>query len=320
MENKIKKYSRLLNEFNEELINQLDFDSFAKEMLCYQIMKGGKKIRPLIVFEVTESLGGKIENSIPFAATVEILHNASLVHDDIQDGDFKRRGEDSLWKKFGINQAINLGDLLFSLSFDALMKTRINEFLKIKLIEKTSKTVSYLANGQIKDLLFENNYNISMDQYFKMIREKTGALFSLSFLSGAILSEKYDLDLINQLSELGFSIGKIFQLRDDIIDIEGQKEGRSVGSDIINGKSSIITLLILQNKTMDEKEKISKIIKNIKTDFSNMSEIMKMIEREKIVLQAKEIYEFEKSKIKTMDILKTNSYLNNFINYLLNWI
>lgn len=217
-------------------------DSFPllEEMILYQLNTSGKGLRPRIIC----SLVG-IEEGIPFATAVELIHNASLVHDDIQDRDVLRRNQESAWKKFGTDQAILLGDALFSLAFSVLSgKPKAS-----KLVPLLSETVFVLASGQSEELASDS---LTLESYERIARQKTGGLFSATLAAAAILAEKD----ASRASVLGTELGLLFQITDDLIDALGLKDGREHRSS--NEAVSIVTILGDVKKVREHYERVER--------------------------------------------------------------
>lgn len=215
----------------------------SKEMIHYQLDTGGKRIRPAIVLGISKALNYDTTHVLPFAATVEIIHNASLVHDDIQDQDVLRRGRATAWKQYSVDQAINLGDCLFTLAFEVLMKSPVADKTKLDIIARTVSAVSELVNGQVQEITYRQQREISVDEYFSMIEGKTGSLFKLAVQGSFLLSTHPPQDELDDLGRIGTALGQMFQIRDDMIDLAGLKESRVPGADIWEGKISILTAI-----------------------------------------------------------------------------
>jgi len=213
----------------------------AKEMLMLHLGSGGKRIRVRLALAAMEALGDLPSRAIAWAAAVELLHNASLVHDDIQDGDRKRRGEPTLWARYGKAQAINAGDILLMLPFLAIAeipaKASIRSQLSALLARRTVNTV----NGQIEELEMLSQQRLSFVEYISMVRKKTGELLALPIEGAALISGK-ESEEARALATPFRELGTLFQFQDDILDLYGDKGRGQVGSDLYEGKVSALVV------------------------------------------------------------------------------
>nr|NIV14227.1 polyprenyl synthetase family protein [Fodinibius sp.] len=210
-------------------LSKQDWDDSLLGMLRYHLGWGendhaksskGKRIRPLILLLATETAGGDWENALPAAASIELIHNFSLIHDDIEDKSAYRRGRQTLWKLHDLPLAINAGDAMYALSFISLgelIKTHSSEvaFQAYKLI---SHACLALTKGQHLDISFEKAGKISVQQYLEMIKGKTAALLAISTKLGSLLANA-DQQTQEYYYKLGKNIGLAFQIHDDILGI-----------------------------------------------------------------------------------------------------
>lgn len=219
----------------------------VRDMLEYHYNCGGKRIRPLCVLSIAKGFpqfSDKMvsEQLLPFAVAVEMIHNATLIHDDLQDGDHMRRGKPTLWKRYSAAQAINCGDLSFFLAMQSLVKGKYAPETSLRLQrllnEKTSKVIVGQAEEfSIKENLITKRQICDFSQYERMARAKTAALFSLPIVGGAIIMGASEQE-IHQLGQAAEELGYAFQIQDDFVDLWGAKGRERVGSDIAEGKIS----------------------------------------------------------------------------------
>lgn len=258
LQSEIKKYWPKIKKEIQNLVDSDTLPPIAMEMIDYQMETGGKRIRPLLALWIGETFGFKLKDIFPLAATVEMIHNASVVHDDLQDKDETRRGRPTAWKNFTPEQAINLGDILFILAFELLYRLNFSPEIKLEIIKLTLNKVSDLIQGQMLEFSLKKEQYYEKKDYLEIAEKKTASLFSLA-MAGAATIGSSDKSTIEELHEAGRLLGIAFQIRDDIIDLNGLKEGRDQGNDIREGK---ITLPLAHyfSVCMDEKEK-KKIIK-----------------------------------------------------------
>jgi geranylgeranyl diphosphate synthase type I len=205
----------------------------------------GKRLRPTLLLLCNETAGGIWQDALPAAACVELLHNFSLVHDDIQDDSDVRHNRPTVWKIWGAPNAINCGDILFTLSYMALQK--LSENLEanevIHIWQQFNKTNIELTRGQHLDMHFETIETVSIDDYISMIAGKSAALISACARFGAYIAT-CDEKIATHYADFGRNIGIAFQIHDDILGIWGDPDvtGKSVATDIISQKKSLPVL------------------------------------------------------------------------------
>ena len=208
------------------------------------VLSGGKRLRP--AFTIIAALHGKYdrEKVFPAAASVEILHAATLVHDDIIDNAKTRRGKETLSEKHNTNLAVYTGDYLLTKSLKLLIKTG----LKPEKLDVLARAITLLCEGEVDQYL--NKYSVSsVYNYLKRILGKTGVLFSASLVLGAKTANLSD-DIARQFGRFGFSFGAAFQIRDDLLDIfsDSSKEGKPVLNDLKEGVATLPVIMAVRNK------------------------------------------------------------------------
>ena len=205
----------------------------------------GKRIRPLMLLLCTSACGATWEPALPAAAAVELVHNFSLVHDDIQDNSDKRRGRPTTWVKWGMPMAINVGDALFVLSNQAIMdlKEYYAPDVIVRAAEILHNTCLDLTRGQFLDMSYEERVDLSVDDYWPMVAGKTAALLSACCHIGALLGGADEAKQESYRS-FGHYLGIAFQVQDDILGIWGNESvtGKSAASDLVEGKNSLPVL------------------------------------------------------------------------------
>ena len=205
----------------------------------------GKRIRPLMLLLVTASCDAEWQRATPAAAAIELVHNFSLVHDDIQDNSEKRRGRPTAWTIWGAPMAINIGDSLFVLSNQAIMDLQeqypANSVVKAATI--LHETCLNLTRGQFLDMSYENRTDLSVEDYWPMVAGKTASLLSAACYIGSILGGA-DEGTQNAYRSFGHALGMAFQVQDDILGIWGDEAitGKSAASDLLEGKKSLPVL------------------------------------------------------------------------------
>jgi len=213
----------------------------------------GKRIRPLFCLASCLAAGGKWEQAVPAGAALELLHNFSLIHDDIEDNSPLRRGRPALWSIWGAPQAINSGDAMFAMAHQALGRLALRDLpatLIVDAYRRFDDVCLRLTVGQQNDIRFEDEEDVSVEQYLRMIGGKTAALISLSCALGALVAGA-DEEVVNKYGDAGFDLGMAFQIRDDILGIWGSEEaiGKSAHSDILTRKKSLPILYGLQRSS-----------------------------------------------------------------------
>lgn len=210
-----------------------------------------KRIRPLLVLLVTQAGGGDIGAALPAAAAVELVHNFSLIHDDIQDLSPIRRGREAVWKRWGAAQAINAGDAMFALAHLSVL--RLNETASAEIALKASRILQQacleLTQGQYLDLAYQTAAGFDLQAYWPMVQGKTAALLSTCADLGALVAgvpENLHAEYIHFARQLGLA----FQVQDDILGIWGddRRTGKSSKSDLLTGKKSLPVLYALSRK------------------------------------------------------------------------
>lgn len=215
---------------------------------------GGKRIRPLLTMLACQASGGDWQNAVPAAAAVEILHNFSLVHDDIEDASSTRRGRKTLWKIWGQAQAINTGDAMFALAHLALVglaERNVPSMAVVRSLRRFDETCLSLTEGQYNDMDFEIRDEVTVDEYINMITGKTAVLLSLCAELGALIAARAEETLFHY-NQFGLNLGLAFQVIDDILGIWGDesKTGKSAATDIVTKKKTLPVLFGLERSTV----------------------------------------------------------------------
>ncbi len=209
-------------------------------------LQSGKRVRPVLCLLSCAAAGGDWRQAVPAAASIELLHNFSLAHDDIQDESPTRRGRRTLWRIWGHSQAINTGDALFTLAHRAMERLHlrgVSDSVALRAMRMLDDTSLELTKGQFSDMSFEERDEVSVDEYLTMIKGKTASLISLSTELGAIIS-RCSAQIIEHYASFGFDLGLAFQIRDDILGIWGDETviGKSAATDIETRKKSLPVL------------------------------------------------------------------------------
>lgn len=261
-----------INQVENRMLAQADnYHPDLKSALKVLLSSGGKRIRPLIILLIGDMLQGQKALLLNLATAIELLHTATLVHDDLIDGSLLRRGIPTLNSKWSPAATVLTGDFLFSCS--AVLAAQTNN---LEVIELFSRTLTVIVNGEINQL-FTSRCNVSREDYETRIYAKTASLFETSAKSAAILSDAGP-EKIELLRKFGFSLGMAFQIIDDILDYVGDenKVGKPIGGDLRQGLITLPTLYYIQDHTSDplisrllegkcitEDDEINKLVKEI---------------------------------------------------------
>ena len=264
-------YKGRVKEINEYLMHTLDViqDKNLKAAMAYYPAAGGKRLRPLLATVACEAVGGKADAALPFGVALEMIHNFTLVHDDVMDEDETRRGIKTVHAAFGVPEAILSGDALFARAFEVVLDSEVGDPKIVRLLNILARAVRLLAEGQQMDMDFEDAIKVTSDQYMKMIEQKTAILYSAAAQGGAIVGGATD-EQEKALLEYGRMIGLGFQIWDDVLDLESDQAtfGKPVLNDIRNGKKTLIVVQALEDLKGPERTEFLSILgkKNATTE------------------------------------------------------
>jgi geranylgeranyl diphosphate synthase type I len=261
--NSIKKNAKFVNKFLRKELNGDPKQLY--DAASHLIIHGGKRLRPYLVLKSCQMLGGKQSDAISAASAVEMIHNFTLVHDDIMDNDEMRHGVTTTHKKFDIPLAILAGDVLYSKAYNTISsKSKLSSNYTTQLVSKLSKACIEICEGQVNDIKFAENKKIPTEkEYIKMIEKKTAVLFEVSCAMGAICAKRKQKDVKN-LSVFGRNLGIAFQITDDLIGIIGDSKitKKPVGNDIREGKKSLPIILAIKKARGQNRTKIMQVFGN----------------------------------------------------------
>ena len=270
-----KLIKKEFNETDKLIKNQINSDVNRIPKLSKHIIDlGGKRLRPMLTISCAKMLKIRNKNHIKLAAAVELLHTATLLHDDVVDESVYRRGEKTSHTLWDNKSSILVGDFLLGKAFQLMVETNSIECLNI-----LSNAAAIIAEGEVLQLVETNNINIKETNYIKIIESKTAALFSSAcevggVVSGANKSQK------KKLFNFGKNLGTAFQLIDDALDYEGSstKMGKNNGDDFYDGKVTLPVILAINNADKKEKDfwknTFNKKVRN-KTDLKTAKKIIK---------------------------------------------
>jgi len=243
------------------------------------IVHGGKRLRPYMVIRSCQIVGGKSSNAMSAASAVEMVHNFSLVHDDIMDNDEMRHGVPTVHKKYGMPLAILAGDVLFSKAFQIISDSKLSSNATTQLVSRLAKACVDICEGQLLDVKMAEEKKIpSQKDYITMIGKKTAALFDVSCAMGAICASNKPKDVSN-LSTFGRNLGIAFQITDDLIGVMGDPKitKKPVGNDLREGKKSLPILMAIKSAKGNDKKIILKAFGNSKISRKDLNRAIDVI-------------------------------------------
>lgn len=216
------------------------------EAMTYSLFAGGKRLRPILAVMSCELFGGSIDDIMPFACSIELIHTYSLIHDDLpaMDNDDFRRGKPTNHKVYGDGFAILAGDALlnkaYEILFDIILSNKKPEYIRAAKEIAKAAGVTGMIGGQAMDLFYENK-EITLDRLGEIHDRKTGALLKVSLTAGALVAGAKEEDIRN-INEFGCLIGRAFQVMDDVLDVKGSKSklGKSIGKDKDSHKATYV--------------------------------------------------------------------------------
>ncbi|MDI3340824.1 MAG: polyprenyl synthetase family protein [Sphaerobacter sp.] len=243
----------------------------------------GKRIRPQICLLCCMAAGGSLEVAVPTAASIELLHNFTLIHDDVQDQSMTRRHRPTVWALWGTGQAINAGDALFALSQLPLltsMRQGVPAERVVHIAREFNTTVLRIVEGQVLDLGYEERWDIPVDAYLAMIEGKTASLVGFAAWAGAVLAGA-DPERAERYRAFGRALGLGFQLRDDVLGIWGDSQvtGKPSGDDIRRRKKSLPVLLLAAKAAPAERDELRAIYGRPEVSEEAVARILDLMQR-----------------------------------------
>jgi len=243
--------------------------------------ESGKLVRSTLCLLSCQAAGGNTSQAIPAAAAVELVHNFSLIHDDIEDSSYERHHRPTAWKLWGQSQAINAGDAMFTLACLALIRLKEMEVAGDKVVkcaEVLSRACLELCEGQYLDIEYENRLDVTVKDYLDMAFRKTAALFAASTSLGAYLGDE-DGELVDLFRLFGRDLGVMFQIHDDILGIWGVEEavGKSAG-DISQRKKTLPVVYGLQSSDGKVRRRLEKLYSQKSIEGEDVAEVARILD------------------------------------------
>lgn len=255
------------------------------QLASYLIAAGGKRIRPLLTLAATQIYNGDMPNAHKLAASVEFIHTATLLHDDVVDESLERRGKEAANLIFGNQASVLVGDFLFSRAFELMTECDNLQVLKI-----LSHASSIITQGEVLQLTTANNLDTTMDEYIEVITSKTAALFAAACEVGPVIAGAADSQA-KAMHDYGRFLGIAFQIADDALDYSADREtlGKTIGDDFREGKVTAPVLLALENANDEERAFWTRTIaENNKTD-NDLATAIAIIEKHNTIVGSLEM-------------------------------
>ncbi|HEY4065970.1 MAG TPA: octaprenyl diphosphate synthase [Burkholderiaceae bacterium] len=256
----------------------------------YIISAGGKRIRPMLVLMFSSALGFKGPERFELAATVEFIHTATLLHDDVVDESALRRGRQTANALFGNAASVLVGDFVYSRAFQMMVSVN-----RMRVLEVLADATNVIAEGEVLQLMNMHDADLSVDDYLRVIRFKTAKLFEASARIGAVLAE-VSPEVEECCADYGRSLGTAFQLIDDLLDYEGTTEllGKNVGDDLREGKPTLPLLHAMERGTQAERELIRHAIEH--GEVARLPEIVEIVRHTGAIAATREAARAEADK------------------------
>ena len=292
-----------LQKVNDVIRSSLDSEvPLINQVGKHIIEGGGKKMRPQCLLNLAGLAGGIRDIHYQLAAIVEFIHTATLLHDDVVDDSDTRRSSPTANIKFGNSASILVGDFIYSRSFQMMV-----ELDNIEIMDILAYTTNKIAEGEVLQLINKNNFDISQDDYFKVIRAKTGVLFEACGKL-ACIANKCTLDQKKSISLIGEIFGQIYQLIDDVLDYSGDaaRIGKNLGDDLKDGKMTLPLIFASEKANINDREIIKNAISH--GDLSQLTRIISIIDKTNSIDSVKKII-----KAKLADLELEMSYFNDNI-------
>ncbi len=231
--------------------------TLINELGLHIVKSGGKRLRPMLVLLMAQALGYEGDKHHLLAAIIELIHTATLLHDDVVDNADLRRSKLSAKKIWGNNASVLVGDFLYSRAFQMIVETE-----SLAIASVLSNTTNVIAEGEVHQLIHQNQINLDEEIFFEIIRCKTAALYEASMHITGLLT-KADEETIQTLCALGLNLGIGFQLIDDILDYaEAENTGKEVGNDLNEGKTTLPMIYTLKHTSGDERKQLEEALKS----------------------------------------------------------
>ncbi len=265
-----------MRDVNALIIKHMDSPvALIPQLASYLIAAGGKRVRPLLTLASTAIYNGEMIRAHRLAASVEFIHTATLLHDDVVDESTQRRGQDAANLVFGNQASVLVGDFLFSRAFQLMTEDGSLDVLRI-----LSNASAVIAQGEVMQLTTANNLNTTMEEYIQVIEAKTAALFAAACEVGPVIAGA-EPDQAKAMADYGLNMGIAFQIADDTLDYMAKREklGKTIGDDFREGKITAPILFALQKADKDEQAFWQRTLVELDQDDDDLNKACAILEK-----------------------------------------
>ena len=293
-----------LDLMNKILVDRLDSNvDLISQMSQYIINSGGKRIRPLLLLICAKATEYDGDYHYSMAVVIELIHTATLLHDDVVDQSATRRGQETANELWGNAPSVLVGDFLYSRAFEIMVEPNSMEIMRI-----LSKATNQISEGEVLQLLNIKNANVTQAEYFKVIERKTACLFKAACQIAGILSSA-DQKVINSMGSFGMHLGNAFQIIDDTLDYESDSNiiGKEIGDDLSEGKVTLPMIYALEKTKKAENKILKDAIKN--ADASHIDQIVEILLNVDAFQYSRDIAKIESNRaLESIDYLPDSKY------------
>ena len=293
-----------LDQMNKILVNRLDSNvDLINQMSHYIISSGGKRIRPLLLLLCARATDYDGDYHYSMAVVIELIHTATLLHDDVVDQSTTRRGQETANELWGNAPSVLVGDFLYSRAFEIMVEPNSMEIMKI-----LSKATNQISEGEVLQLLNIKNANVTQKEYYRVIERKTACLFKAACQIAGILSNS-NQKVIEAMAKFGIHLGNAFQIIDDTLDYESDSNiiGKEVGDDLSEGKVTLPMIYALEKTTKSDKKILTDAIQN--ADASNINQVVEILMNVNAFQYSRDIANKESNMaLESIDILPSSKY------------
>ena len=293
-----------LDLMNKILVDRLDSNvDLISQMSQYIINSGGKRIRPLLLLICAKATEYDGDYHYSMAVVIELIHTATLLHDDVVDQSATRRGQETANELWGNAPSVLVGDFLYSRAFEIMVEPNSMEIMRI-----LSKATNQISEGEVLQLLNIKNANVTQAEYFKVIERKTACLFKAACQIAGILSSA-DQKVINAMGSFGMHLGNAFQIIDDTLDYESDSNiiGKEIGDDLSEGKVTLPMIYALEKTKKVENKTLKDAIKN--ADASHIDQIVEILLNVDAFQYSRDIAKIESNRaLESIDYLPDSKY------------
>ena len=293
-----------LDLMNKILVDRLDSNvDLISQMSQYIINSGGKRIRPLLLLICAKATEYDGDYHYSMAVVIELIHTATLLHDDVVDQSATRRGQETANELWGNAPSVLVGDFLYSRAFEIMVEPNSMEIMRI-----LSKATNQISEGEVLQLLNIKNANVTQAEYFKVIERKTACLFKAACQIAGILSSA-DQKVINAMGSFGMHLGNAFQIIDDTLDYESDSNiiGKEIGDDLSEGKVTLPMIYAIEKTKKAENKILKDAIKN--ADASHIDQIVEILLNVDAFQYSRDIAKIESNRaLESIDYLPDSKY------------